>query len=158
MLSITVNLILSAIVSINDATSLPTEPPPTKTTFLASFSGWPKIETVLLDSSDGQTRYAISPITSLSLDLGIIISSPLCKPTITVFKSGNKFVKSEISVSTIGQSLSILIPRNFKAPSTKGMFSIAPGISSLLNTFFATSFSGEIITLTGNLSLVNKSW
>ena len=38
------------------ATSLPTEPPPINTTFLASFSGCPKIETALLDNSLGHTK------------------------------------------------------------------------------------------------------
>ena len=65
-------------------------------------------------------------------------------------------VSSLISVSIIGQSSSILTAKNFNLSSTKGIFSIAPGISSLFKTFFATSFSGEIITLTGSFSLVNN--
>ena len=97
-------------------------------------------------------------IISLSFVLGIKISPSRNKPTITVFKSGKRLVNSPISVSTIGQLSSIFTAKNLSLSSIKGIFSMAPGISNLRKTFFATSFSGEIITLTGNFSLVNKSW
>ena len=98
--------------SINLATSFPIEPPPTRIILLACSGFFPNIDNALSAISLGQTRYAKSPSTKLSFNLGVKICPSLLRPTITVFKSGKSSVSELISVFYIGQSLSTLIPKN----------------------------------------------